>query len=177
MTTYTYQATDSSGNQREGTVDALSLQAARDAVMDLGLQPIEIYESALPTTAPADDSPWVDPMSAAPPPPAPDNTVSESSTAYFPFLETLRLYAGWLLAWYSIVYAVGAYQFLNDVPFRIPYAESLFLSPLVLSFTFAAYLFLLLSSIYKATGSSKKKALLLSVLGIVIFILYRINVQ
>lgn len=96
--------------------------------------------------------------------------------AYFPLYETLRLYAGWLLAWYCLVYAVGSYQFLKELPFHVPYAESLFLSPLVLSFTFGAYLFLLLSGLYKHTGKKKSAAIVLSLVGIGIFLLYRMNV-
>jgi len=152
MTIYTYQAIDTSGKNLDGTVDALSLQAAREAVITLGLEPIEIYEAE---------------ASAGPSP----------ELAYFPLLETLRLYAGWLLAWYAIVYAVGSYQFMKDVPFHIPYAESLFLSPLVLSFTFAAYLFLLLTGIYKMTGRSKKIGIVLFITGVAIFLLYKMNTQ
>ena len=102
---------------------------------------------------------------------------SEHNTPYLPLFETLRLYAGWLLAWYALVYCIGAYQYTKELPFRIPYAESLFLSPLVLSFTFAAYLFLLLSSLYQIFGKKKVIGVILSISGIVIFVLYRANVQ
>jgi len=95
---------------------------------------------------------------------------------YLPILETLRLYAGWLLAWYCLVYAVGSYQFLKETPFRIPYAESLFLSPLVISFTLSAFLFLLFTSLHKAVGGGKLKGLLFLALGIAAFILYRMNI-
>ncbi|MCB9808503.1 hypothetical protein H6770_04595 [Candidatus Peribacteria bacterium] len=98
-------------------------------------------------------------------------------SVYFPFYETLRLYAGWLLAWYCLVYAVGSYQFIKELPIHIPYAESLFLSPLVLSFTFGAYLFLLLSGVYKMLGKKKKIGLILFLVGVAVFILYRMNVQ
>ena len=101
----------------------------------------------------------------------------QSDVAYFPLLDTLRLYAGWLLAWYCLVFAVGSYQFTKDIPFHVPYAESLFLSPLVLSFTFAAYLFLLLSGIYTQTGRSKKIGLVLATVGVAVFILYKMNIQ
>lgn len=97
--------------------------------------------------------------------------------AYFPLYETLRLYAGWLLAWYCLVYAIGSYQYMKEVPFHFPYAESLFLSPLVLSFTFGAYLFLLLSGIYKYYSKNKLLGLGLFVIGIALFILYRMNVM
>jgi hypothetical protein len=177
MTSYSYQATDSSGNTQEGTVEAHSLQAARDAVIALGLEPVEIYEPAT-TAVRTPDAPWVDPMQSLDVEKDPEPQIStQAALTYFPLLETLRLYAGWLLAWYSIVYAFGAYQSLKDIPYRIPYAESLFLSPLVLSFTFAAYLFLLLSGVYTMTGRSKKIGIVLTVIGVGVFLLYKMNVQ
>ncbi|MBM3231223.1 hypothetical protein FJZ28_02740 [Candidatus Peregrinibacteria bacterium] len=105
----------------------------------------------------------------------PEKVVQQKT--YLPFLETLRLYAGWLLAWYGIVYIVGAYQYLKPLPFRVPYAESLFLSPLVLSFTFASYLFLLCCALYRASGKSKSSAIVVTVIGIGAFVLYRMNLQ
>lgn len=96
---------------------------------------------------------------------------------YFPLFDTLRLYAGWLLAWYCLVYAVGSYQFIKEVPVHIPYAESLFLSPLVLSFTLGAYLFLLLSSVYQYAGKKRSVGIGLFALGIIVFVLYRLNLQ
>lgn len=199
MNTFTYVATDSSGKQVEGTLEALSLQAAHEAVIELGLEPLEIYEAATETKAeppPAAPNPaevpstpealqfsGVDlPVDEPKPEPSsqsevPASTDVESTQVYFPLLETLRLYAGWLLAWYSLVYAVGSYQFLKELPFRIPYTESLFLSPLVLSFTFGAYLFLLLTGFYKLSGKKKSVGLLLFVLGIALFLWYRMNVR
>jgi hypothetical protein len=181
MTTYSYQATDSSGKTIDGVIDAHSLQAARESVIALGLEPIEIYEAST-STSKEPDAPWVDAMQSSPdleeyPEPAPATTTPSSSTTYFPLLDTLRLYAGWLLAWYCLVYAVGSYQFIKETPYHVPYAESLFLSPLVLSFTFAAYLFLLFSGAYKMSGRSKAKGVVLSIIGIAIFLLYRMNVQ
>lgn len=95
---------------------------------------------------------------------------------YFPLIDTLRLYAGWLLAWYCLVYALGNYQYARALPFRIPYVEGLFLSPLVLSFTLAAYLFLLFSSIWKILGKGFVRGGVLAILGIGAFVLYRMNV-
>jgi len=100
----------------------------------------------------------------------------ESPSSYFPLLDTLRLYAGWLLAWYCLVYALGSYQHARPLPFRIPFVEGLFLSPLVLSFTWGAYLFLLLTGLWKATGKGIIKGLIVTVLGITGFVLYRMNV-
>ncbi|MDP6561808.1 MAG: hypothetical protein QF793_02685, partial [Candidatus Peribacteraceae bacterium] len=117
MTTYTYQATDASGKTVDGTVEAHSLQAARDAVVNLGMEPLEIYEAHQKSSSKS-DSPWVDPLQAI----QADTAEEPSTAAYFPLLDTLRLYAGWLLAWYCIVYAIGAYQFMKELPFRLPYA-------------------------------------------------------
>lgn len=80
------------------------------------------------------------------------------------------------MAWYSLVYALGSYQNTRPLPFRIPYAEGLFLSPLVLSFTLGAYLFLLLTAIWKALGRGIFKGLVLTTAGIAAFVLYRMNV-
>ncbi|PIR53785.1 hypothetical protein COU75_04170 [Candidatus Peregrinibacteria bacterium CG10_big_fil_rev_8_21_14_0_10_42_8] len=106
-----------------------------------------------------------------------NNEVKRQATSYLPLFETLRLYAGWLLAWYSLIYIIGAYQFTKDLPFKVPYAESLFFSPLVLSFTFAAFIFLLLSSVYILLKRKKIVAVLLVIIGVATFLLYRMNVQ
>jgi hypothetical protein len=163
MTHFTYTAKGSNGAEKSGSVEAMSLQAAREQVVAMGLDPIEIYET------PAD--------SAKTAQPTPKKAKPPRDTAYLPMFETLRLYAGWLLAWYALVYIIGAYQFSKALPFRIPYAESLFLSPLVLSFTFAAFLFLLLSSVYKHFGRKKIFGIILTFIGIAVFLLYRMNVQ
>ncbi len=162
MTEYRYSATDSSGGSKDGTIKSQSLQAARDALIAIGLTPIEIFE------APQD----VLQSQPAPNPVPPSTPQPQSPAVYFPLLETLRLYAGWLLAWYCLVYAVGSYQFTRELPMHVPYAESLFLSPLVLSFTFGAYLFLLLSGVYKS-HKGKRNAWILLILGVAIFLLYR----
>lgn len=104
-------------------------------------------------------------------------STTKNNTAYLPLFETMRLYAGWLLAWYALIYIIGAYQFTKNLPFRIPYAESLFLSPLVLSFTLAAFLFLILSNVYKLLGRNNVVGFLLLVIGIATLLLYRMNVQ
>jgi hypothetical protein len=96
---------------------------------------------------------------------------------YFPLVDTLRLYAGWLLAWYFLVYSIGSYQHFQDLPFEVPYLTGLFLSPLVLSFTLASYLFLLLTGIWIIFGRGVKNGLLLTAIGIVCFLLYRANVS
>lgn len=173
MNEFMYQAKDASGASVNGKVRADSLQDAREAVIALGLEPFEIYQAPpnrhIPESPVTADShtPVMEPVPKTEP----------RAVGYFPLLETLRLYAGWLLAWYCLIYAIGSYQFMNDLPFRLPYAESLFLSPLVLSFTFAAYLFLLFSGLYKRAKNRKAVGIALLGIGTVLFILYRMNVQ
>lgn len=206
MPQFTYTAIGQDNQRVTGTIEAFSLQAARDALKAMHLVSEEIHESppyeplfAEPTREPsATPAARQDPVPAEPahsspfPPVLPDAAVppvqqradqtqvrgplSASTPSYFPLLDTLRLYAGWLLAWYCLVYALGSYQYTRPLPFRIPYVEGLFLSPLVLSFTFAAYLFLLLSGLWKATGKKVVTGLIFTTLGIAGFVLYRMNV-
>jgi hypothetical protein len=175
MTQFRYTALDASGESTTGTVDAMSLQAARELIAAKGLEPMEIYEESK-----SEESAWEDPVSS-PVDEVPEvqakSTATSGEATYVPLLETLRLYAGWLLAWYCLVYAIGSYQFTRELPMRVPYAESLFLSPLVLSFTFAAYIFLIFSGIYKYAGRRKTFGFVLLGAGIVVFLLYRMNVQ
>jgi len=74
-------------------------------------------------------------------------TETQNERQYHPFFDTLRLYAGWLLAWYMSVYILGAFQHTRTLPFRIPYVEALLppFSPVVLHFSLGAFLFLFLT--------------------------------
>ena len=162
MTQYSYRATDATGTEKTGTIAAISLQTAKEQLLALQLEPIEIYELA-PNTPPVPTQ--MQPTGIIGKEIEKSQMQTNTPAVYFPLYETLRLYAGWLL-----------YQFIKELPIHIPYAESLFLSPLVLSFTFGAYLFLLLSGIYKQTGKKKLTGLGLGILGIAVFLLYRMNV-
>ncbi|MDO8469219.1 MAG: hypothetical protein Q7S29_05690 [Candidatus Peribacter sp.] len=194
MPQFTYTAIQLDGQRVSGTIESFSLQAAHDALKQMHLVPEEIHESTaseqpltpeqaeklLSFTPPAvpDETPEENPVSSEITTESPEvlSPKSESPSSYFPLLDTLRLYAGWLLAWYALVYALGSYQHSRPLPFRIPFVEGLFLSPLVLSFTLAAYLFLLLSGIWKATGKGIFKGLLATLIGVAGFVLYRMNV-
>jgi len=201
MPQFTYSAIQSDGQRVSGTIESFSLQAAHDALKQMHLIPEEIHESTvseqpltpeqaeklLSFTQPAftNEMPEETPVSSeitteSPEVPSPKSQVlspnPQSPSSYFPLLDTLRLYAGWLLAWYCLVYALGHYQHTRPLPFRIPFVEGLFLSPLVLSFTLGAYLFLLLSGIWKATGRGIFKGLIATGIGVAGFVLYRMNV-
>jgi len=207
MPQFTYTAIQADGNRVTGTVEAWSVQSARDALKQMHLIPEHVEElprsTVQPSAAMEEAPPPPFPLSAPPSETAPDESASriaaipateppsphvrspksevlppehEKLSTYFPLLDTLRLYAGWLLAWYCLVYALGSYQNERPLPFRIPYVEGLFLSPLVLSFTLAAFLFLLLTGIWKFIGKGIFTGLILTIVGVATFVLYRMNV-
>jgi hypothetical protein len=99
-----------------------------------------------------------------------------STKEYYPLSDTLRLYAGWLLAWYFLIYSFGGYQETRKLPFHIQIIQSLFESPLVLIFSVVCFLFLLLSSIHRLLGRSVLMGVLLTVLGIGLFIVFEVHV-
>ena len=200
MTLYAYSAYNANGELVEGTIDAISIQAAYDALQQMQLEAKELHEE--PT--PVEPSPLPQPEKPKEPvidweeakkqvvlqrleeeiegeTKEPSDTANEAplselgspARAYYPILDTLRLYAGWLLAWYCLVYALGMYQHTRNLPFRIPYVEGLLLSPLVLSFAFATFLFLLFTGIQR--GKGKLSGIILAIVGVGVFVLYRMN--
>lgn len=87
--------------------------------------------------------------------------------AYHPLTATLRLYAGWLLAWYGLFVAVGYYATVRQIPFDIPFVQAFFVSPLIFSFIVAIFLFLMLGSVHRAIHGKMIGGMVLSILGIV----------
>jgi hypothetical protein len=100
---------------------------------------------------------------------------AKKPSVYAPLLETIRLYAGWLLAWYVLVFALGGYQATKTLPFDVPLVYGLAQSPLVLTFAFATFLFLLLSSLARALHGGKGMGVVLGVIWIVAVYAFRIN--
>ena len=95
---------------------------------------------------------------------------------YYPLSDTLRLYAGWLLAWYLAIYAIGWYQQTRSLPLHLPIIDELFRSSLIFGFTLATFLLLLLSSVHRAIGRGLVAGALLTVLGIVLWTVLSGNV-
>jgi len=171
MPQFTYSAISKRGELKEGTIEAISLQAARDALKEMQLTPEEIHEST--AAEQVEFAPSVPPLPVEfSPPPATASGAAPVTRTYFPLIDTLRLYAGWLLAWY----AIGNFQNFRSLPFEIPYLEGLFLSPLVLQFTLGAFLFLLCTGLWKLLGKNLWGGLLLTMLGVAGFVLFRMNV-
>lgn len=92
-------------------------------------------------------------------------SVSGASAKYFPLLDTIRLYAGWLLAWYLLFVAAGYYTFQRQLPLDIPFVEGFFFSPLIFRFVAAMFVFLALSSLHKLLRGKLLSGLLLAVIG------------
>lgn len=74
------------------------------------------------------------------------------SSPYAPFLATARLYAGWLLAWYALVFVLGGYQATGLLPLDVSWLEGIYRSPLVLLCAAATFFFLLLSDVRRWVG-------------------------
>lgn len=163
MPLFFYRARDTGNTPQEGTIDALSLQNARDLLKSKGLFVEEIHEATMKDqgikktflTAEAGEA---------------------SRAPYYPLIDTLRLYAGWLLAWYGLIFAMGAYQHRGVLPFESQLVAGLAASPVVLATAGGVFLFLMLSSIHKAIPGGILKGLLLSFIGVVAEIWFVVNI-
>ncbi len=70
--------------------------------------------------------------------------------AYHPLVSTLRLYAGWLLAWYALFMILGYYASVRIFTIDIPFTQAFYYSPLILRTVIALFLFLLCGTIHRA---------------------------
>ena len=188
-----YSARNKENELIRGTIDALSAQAARESLRDMELIAEELHEATLQEKEAASskkkDFPEGTPnliLEGEEKPPVKEKQMKTKEPTkkrkrkkqYYPFQDTLRLYAGWLLAWYCIVYILGGYQHTRNLSFRIPYVEALLppFSPIVLTFTLVAFLFLLCTSLHKTLGKGKVVGTVLSIAGVGVFVFYRLNV-
>ena len=181
MPLYSYKCRNIQGDMTEGTIESVDADSARDALRQLNLEPESVMlapDQEIETAVHTNWSPEPTPPSAV----AEEVQTEEGDTdvhtehmpnVYFPILETLRLYAGWVLAWYAFVYAIGFYQNTRNLPWTLPFVEGLALSPLVLSFTLAAFLFLVLTDVYGLVGRGFVKGSLLTLVGVTLFSVYR----
>ncbi len=90
--------------------------------------------------------------------------------AYHPLTATLRLYAGWLLAWYGLFVAVGYYSVYRALPWDIPFVQAFYMSPLIFSFIAAIFIFLMMSAIHKVVKGGLIAGISFSMLGIALFV-------
>lgn len=93
------------------------------------------------------------------------STPSKASHSYAPLIDSLRLYAGWLLGWYFLLYVLSGYEFTRHLPFQIPLVNDLSTTDVVLDVTFGLFLFLLCTSAHRALGRHASHGVLLLLLG------------
>lgn len=174
MTRFSYTAKTEQGDIKHGIIESHSLQAAREDLRKMKLDVQELQEINPHWSV---DSVAKTPEEAVTPKVfEPAFRIEEPREAgYAPLTETIRLYAGWLLSWYILAYALGSYQLTRELPFQIPFVDGLILSPLVFSFTLGTFLYLLLTGINKWAKGGYLLGSLLTVIGIGVFLLYRIN--
>lgn len=177
---YTFRRED--GAAQSGSVEAANIQAARATLTEMGISPTDLREAdenivmvaegqELPAQTKAEEEEVVD-WSTLPTLKKAGAERSTVSAQYHPFLETLRLYAGWLAAWYVLIFAFGSYQMLRERPLGIPYLEELFLSKTVLSLAFTAFLFLTLSSIHRRLRRGVLLGVVLTIVGAGVLFLF-----
>lgn len=148
MTTYTYMAKRPDGSDVRGTIDAATLDAAREELRKQGLALDDIQPKPTPL-------PWSGTTAKA-------ASISTVEPEYAPLHETIRIFAGWLLAWYGVIYALGFLVYTQKLP-ELPFVSELFTSRLVLQFTFGTFLFLALSNIHRWMGGGLAKGIALTV--------------
>jgi hypothetical protein len=177
MPDFSYTARNSEGTLVHGTLDAETPQAAHAALRGMEMSVEDLTQLPL---SPAPQ--WNAIEEDLPPAPAaPVAAVVEPAAPagrdpnYYPLVDTLRLYAGWLLAWYFAIFAVGFYQETNRLPFKISLIEQLFFSSTVLSFACASFLFLLFSNLHRTFGRGWIRGILLTLAGFAVFVLFRAN--
>lgn len=174
MPSFAYVARTSEGTLEQGSIEALSVEKARAELHKRGLT---IEELDGDDTAAFSEAPlWTSTDTA---PVRSSKATAQTSIAdmsYIPLTQTLRLFAGWLMAWYGIIYLAGRYRADGRLPWDIPAIQGLSESPLVLRFAFAVFLFLLLSDIQKWTGKGSLKAIMLGIVGAFVFIVFHLNV-
>ena len=166
-----YVARTIAGKEQRGTLDAPSLELAREELRkrQLLVDTIRLHHSMVEKSS---GPLWTETEPAKKGPAA----TAEVTHSYVPLTDTLRLFAGWLLAWYGLVYLLGAMKLENRIPFDIPFVDGLFFSPLILRLAFGTYLFLLLTTIHKAMGRGTGKGIVLTLAGVLMFTFFHVNV-
>ena len=194
MPHFTYIARTVDGRIERGSINAASLDDARERLRKQALLVEELHASAgMLSAKPETVQPkpvWtvtepVVPAKAAVAAPAQPAVATIQATAmaqhgedihYAPLSDTLRLFAGWLMAWYGIVYLFGSYQAQGKLPVSWTFLENMFTSPLILRFAFATYVFLLCGSLHRWLGGGIGKGILVTLLGLIMFAFFHTGV-
>lgn len=179
MLSFTYIARTSEGVLERGSMEAATAEEAREILRKKHLFVEELQRADAPPTAvgfAGAPLPWTITEESSAPKAASEIILQEPSPLYVPLMDTLRLFAGWLLAWYGLIYLLGSYQYHGKLSTTIPFVEGLFRSGIVLRFTFGTFLFLLLTSIHRRLGGGVMKGLMMSTLFIALMIFFHLNI-
>ncbi len=162
MPLYTYIAEDAAGVKQSGTVEAPTYDQAREILRkrDLAVSALAEFTLSEQDPLPVETMPWSGRKKTSAP--------AAEETTYLPFTDTLRLFAGWLIAWYGLVYLLGGLQLKKNISADIPFIAALSTSGLVLRFCFGTFLFLLLTSVHAWMGKGIAKGIVLTVIGLLL---------
>lgn len=177
MPSFSYIARDDRGRIDRGIMVGASAEEIRTALKAKNLNVEEILEMRVPNPSPVNFTPampWTT-VTDTKEERKTERAMEKEEKSYVPFVETLRLFAGWLLAWYGLVYLLGDFQLQNRIPEDLPYLGALFVSPIVLRFTFGTFLFLLLTAVHKLIGGGIGKGIGLTIVGVAVFVLFHLN--
>lgn len=173
MTVFTYIARTPAGTLERGSIEAGSAEDAREQLRKQQLMVEELQQQHKKAAVgfAGVSMPWTTTEQDLPAETAAPSAVATSED-YIPLVDTLRLFAGWLLAWYGLVYLLGSYKLSGKLTVDIPFLQSLFESGLVLRFAFGTFLFLLLTTIHTWLGKGIGKGLLLAAAWIALMVCF-----
>jgi len=187
MPLFSYTAVNDRKERINGMVDAMSLQAGRNALQESGFFVEEIHEATpmeRESTKPWETVSVQEPVEglgteglshSGPNDQVPVPSPQHLAPNYYPLLDTVRLYAGWLLAWYILVIALGAYKETKQLPFTIPLIEGLWQSVLIIRAAFGVFIFLMLTSLHRFFGNRAWVGGWLGLLGAFLFYVFFVN--
>jgi hypothetical protein len=173
MPSFPYVARTPNGTLERGIIDAATAAEAKAQIHAKGWT---IEEMAGDSAIGFSEMPAWTTTDATPAPKKTAMKTDDVQTTYIPLTQTLRLFAGWLMAWYGIIYLAGTYRADGRLPYDIPLIQSLASSELVLRFSFAVFLFLLLTDIHRWTGKKAIVGVLLGIVGMVLMWMFHVNV-
>lgn len=181
MPLFFYRARDNKNNPREGTIDAISLQNARDLLKTKGLFVEHMHEATMKDQDIKKIFTIVEPTE---PLPLRSSEGAKGGTKptlpteppYYPLIDTLRLYAGWLLAWYGLIFAVGAYQYRGILPFHSELIAGLAASTTLQRTAFGVFFFLMCSEFHKTLRGGILKGVALTSLWILGTAWFAVNI-
>src|SRR3989344_9162604 len=152
MPRFSYIARSSNGSLERGTLEASDAETAREVLRRKGFVVEQLQgETLAPEITLGNTMPWTATDDEEKPSTRKRATPASVRT-YVPLMDTVRIFAGWLLAWYAVVFVLGSLQLDRKISEDLPFVQALFQSPLVLRFSCATFLVLLLSSLHRWMG-------------------------